>query len=369
MTSKYIYPIPNTIKSNKYKTKAKPLPTNCWVDQPEVLPAGSTKIELSRGYFAIVDEEDVPFLEKFNWSLKPDGGTAYAITRDQSKTEFKMHKVIMKVNNGEDIHIDHINHNGVDNRKANLRIISRADNQLNRRERTKEKNRFIGVLPALSGNNFTAWIPLTSGKVKKNFDDEVIAARYYDYMVTQDKGPTVKTNLSKGRFTQQELESFGGKISNPLEEVEVAADIKYQSNMVCLTANEFKKMVHKLADKEKPQLEAFTKDNVVTICSKIPDLERTEDKDILVGDLLKILWDKDPTKKVLLESKNGLGVLPVDFTYFNSENDFVLSLDEDNLLQKSLAESQSRVTLLEETLRTTEAELKRANQIITELGL
>jgi hypothetical protein len=244
--SNYIPPTPPSRKNKKHnRKKVIPLPENCWVDQPDILPEFCRKIELSRGLFAIVDEEDVEFLNKFTWSVKPDGGTCYAVT-NTDKTEYKMHRVVMKVNNGKEITIDHINHNGLDNRKSNLRIISRSENQLNRRDRTKDKNRFIGVLPSFSGNNFTAWIPLTSGKVKKNFDNEVIAARYYDYMMIKDKGPEIKTNLSKGRFTQAELDSFGGKVSNPLQQIEVAAGIKYQSGMVALDPLQFETLTNKI---------------------------------------------------------------------------------------------------------------------------
>jgi hypothetical protein len=49
--------------------------------------------------------------------------------------------------------------------------------------------------------------------------------------------------------------------------------------------------------------------------------------------------------------------------------EFSKLIDRLETAEKDLAESQKRVTLLEETLRISEAELKSANKTITELGL
>lgn len=200
---------------------------------------------MSRGLFAIVDEEDFEFLDKFTWSAKQDGRTFYAVT-NVNKVEHKMHKVVMRVNVGEDITIDHINGSGLTNTKDNLQIVSRSENQEKRRKKTKLKNRFIGVLPGLSGG-FTVWFALNGKKTKKNFQDELTAARYYDYLTTYHKGAGAKTNLSDGRFTQAELDSFGGEITNPLFDMELEEGIKFSRNMVCLSEEEFRGIVHRLA--------------------------------------------------------------------------------------------------------------------------
>ena len=56
-----------------------------------------------------------------------------------------MHGEILKVADGK--FVDHINHNGLDNRKANLRPATRAENNRNRRKWSKRKcgSRFKGV--------------------------------------------------------------------------------------------------------------------------------------------------------------------------------------------------------------------------------
>jgi len=54
-----------------------------------------------------------------------------------------MHRVIMSP--PIDKVIDHINHNGLDNRKINLRICSNRENLLNRRKRITKTNKKVGI--------------------------------------------------------------------------------------------------------------------------------------------------------------------------------------------------------------------------------
>ena len=56
----------------------------------------------------------------------------------------KMHRLIL--NASDDIQVDHINHNGLDNRKGNLRLCSCSQNCMNRNTRSKTSSRFKGVV-------------------------------------------------------------------------------------------------------------------------------------------------------------------------------------------------------------------------------
>lgn len=203
----YIDPIPPK-STNKYKVKPRPLPAECVVEQPEILPNGSAKIELTRGLFAIVDQDMVEDLSRFNWSAAPDYRTCYALTRDIHQNTIRMHKHVMKIQNGSGAMIDHINGNGLDNRRENLRITNHSLNQLNRRDRTKLKKRFKGVCKGPVQGYVAMW--KVDGKlVKKNFTNEVDAAMYYDSMIIKHKGPKSKTNLSMGRYRPEELSAAG----------------------------------------------------------------------------------------------------------------------------------------------------------------
>lgn len=83
-------------------------------------------IKSKQGDEILVDREDKERLSKYLWSVYD----RYAETNINGHT-IKMHRFIMDIHD-IDIHIDHINHNPLDNRKVNLRLCNRFQNQQNR---------------------------------------------------------------------------------------------------------------------------------------------------------------------------------------------------------------------------------------------
>jgi hypothetical protein len=202
----YIEPIPKA-SIWKNNVKPRPLPENCIVDQPDILPENSSRIELTRGLFALVDNDMVENLNRFSWSAAPDYRTCYALTVDANGNNIRMHRHILRVNLGVKVHIDHINGNGLDNRRCNLRIVTHSENQMNRRPKKKTKNRFKGVVPGMT-KDFQVLYKIDGKRKKKNFTNEVEAARFYDDIVMKHYKPGSKTNLSLGKYTPEELASF-----------------------------------------------------------------------------------------------------------------------------------------------------------------
>lgn len=109
------------------------------------------QIPLTKGFYATVDEADYPALSKFNWQVLESGGLRYAVRRASlfSNTPKKiqlMHRDIMKPAKG--MSIDHINHDGLDNRRSNLRASTVSQNNANSRPRTKRpESGYPGVRP------------------------------------------------------------------------------------------------------------------------------------------------------------------------------------------------------------------------------
>ncbi len=105
------------------------------------------KIHLTQGKYAIVDPEDYKELAKYQWYAKGCKRRFYAERWDSSGikgTCVKMHQVIMGTAEGKVI--DHINHNGMDNRKANLRFATAQQNTWNKRKkRGNSSSRYKGV--------------------------------------------------------------------------------------------------------------------------------------------------------------------------------------------------------------------------------
>jgi hypothetical protein len=92
-------------------------------------------IPLTKGLIALVDPIDFDYLAEFSWIADDSSTTnyAYRVTKNSEgkRTNTRMHIDIVKrmglKRNPSDC-IDHINGNGIDNRRCNLRVITRSQN-------------------------------------------------------------------------------------------------------------------------------------------------------------------------------------------------------------------------------------------------
>lgn len=97
-----------------------------------------------KGRFAIVDNDDYERLNKYRWHAAPHHLTAYVRSRPKRRVTIFMHRLIMDAKIGQSI--DHINGNGLDNRKHNLRFCTARENCWNQHGKRKSTtSRFIGV--------------------------------------------------------------------------------------------------------------------------------------------------------------------------------------------------------------------------------
>lgn len=144
-------------------------------------------IALTQGKVAIVDDEDFEYLNQWKWYAQRDPtiNGSYAARQEymgsingkQKKKLILMHRLIM--NCPPRMYIDHINHDRLDNRKENLRIVSNRQNQQNSRRTGVSKYR--GVSWSKWRNKWVAAIQI-DGKQKHlgSFDDEKEAAKAYE---------------------------------------------------------------------------------------------------------------------------------------------------------------------------------------------
>ena len=86
------------------------------------------EIPLTMGKIAIVDYEDYEWLNQWKWHASKHGRRFYA--RCSSGLKKYMHQVIINPRPG--FEPDHINRNGLDNRRCNLREVTRRQNALNK---------------------------------------------------------------------------------------------------------------------------------------------------------------------------------------------------------------------------------------------
>jgi len=90
------------------------------------------EIPLSQGLVALVDDDDYPELIKYKWCAHKGQNTFYAEKVSRRMGVIRMHRIILGVPDG--LFTDHINGNGLDNRKENLRIVTNRENSQNRHQ-------------------------------------------------------------------------------------------------------------------------------------------------------------------------------------------------------------------------------------------
>lgn len=105
-------------------------------------------LELSQGYKTIVDDEDYEKLAKYKWHSRVTKNTVYAKRSEHGKTIY-LHKEILSSNDM----IDHINGNGLDNRRSNLRICTRSENLMNsKKPKAPATSKYKGVHKVKKGS-------------------------------------------------------------------------------------------------------------------------------------------------------------------------------------------------------------------------
>src|SRR3990167_6584732 len=109
------------------------------------------KIKLTRGKYALVDDKDHNWLNQWKWYTKFTKWTYYVV-RDQHilgsgkneiKKRIRMHRLIMDCPRNKVI--DHKDHNGLNNQRSNLRIVTSSQNNMNNRLRSDNTSKFKGV--------------------------------------------------------------------------------------------------------------------------------------------------------------------------------------------------------------------------------
>ncbi len=141
------------------------------------------KIYLGQDEWTIVELRDYYSFSKYNWifircNKKPYAVSEFKIGRKKTKRTY-LHRAIMKPR-GRKL-VDHKNGDGLDNRRANLRLATRSQNACNKAKRSNASSKYFGVY-------FDKESCLWGTSIKQNgktiylgrFDSEIDAARAHD---------------------------------------------------------------------------------------------------------------------------------------------------------------------------------------------
>lgn len=114
------------------------------------------EIALTRGFVALVDDADVPLIEHLPWHVLIDrSGKKYAVCTSSPQRTYRMHRLILGA--PPEQWVDHRNGDGLDNRRANIRLCTPSQNNINR-TRTPNSSGYHGVsLDARPGRSALPW--------------------------------------------------------------------------------------------------------------------------------------------------------------------------------------------------------------------
>ena len=138
------------------------------------------KIPLTQGQFALVDDSDYEWLMQWKWQAhwNPHTRSFYANmgwreTTDAPQKTIIMHRFILGLQIGDKRQGDHKNHNTLDNRRFNLRIVTTQGNSWNRKATVGyywvPKARKYRAIIGVNGNNIHLGYHITPESARKAY--------------------------------------------------------------------------------------------------------------------------------------------------------------------------------------------------------
>lgn len=156
----------------------------------------AVEVPLTRGYVAIVDAADAERVLAYRWFAQPNVRNVYAIRGirrpDGVRTTQSLHKFLT----GFAV-TDHVNGDGLDNRRSNLRDATTAENGRNRRRQSNNASGFKGVFWNKADRKWRASIGVTDGKRQHLgcFSTPEAAAQAYDEAAREMYGEYASVNF------------------------------------------------------------------------------------------------------------------------------------------------------------------------------
>ena len=170
--------------------------------------------------FALVDDEDYEFLNKWKWHASKAGDNLYVTRAEYSPITKKqipilIHRLIMGFPEG--VFIDHKDRNSLNNQKSNLRICTVAENAKNKKSSKGSSSKYLGVYFHTSKHTVitkkygerlylsSAWVAQIEyggkGYNLGRFKTEIEAAKAYNNAASKHHGEFANLNV----FTNQEV--------------------------------------------------------------------------------------------------------------------------------------------------------------------
>lgn len=142
------------------------------------------QIQLTKGFAVEVDAEDFARFGHLNWAaaVSKDGRRIYAVRHTSRRVDYRtllLHREIIGAPEGFDV--DHIDHDTLNCRRANLRLATKPQNGANRGPNTNNSSGYKGVTWDRQTGRWRAQIKFNRRHLAiGRFDSVEDAARAYD---------------------------------------------------------------------------------------------------------------------------------------------------------------------------------------------
>ncbi len=158
------------------------------------------RIHLNQGFETCVDDGDFEGLNQKRWRVVFSHNRPYArhSWKENGRTKsVYMHREILNLPEGQEA--DHIDGNGLNNQRSNLRLCTRQQNQCNRKISANNKTGFKGVYCVKQSKGYRATIQVfRKSMYLGTFLTAAIAAEAYDRAAIKNFGEFALTNRQLG---------------------------------------------------------------------------------------------------------------------------------------------------------------------------
>lgn len=155
------------------------------------------EIKLTQGKVAMVDDEDFERINQFKWHAhKPTASRTYYAVRNglpKGKRIF-LHREIMQTD--KDLTVDHIDHDGLNNQKSNLRNCTHQQNTSNKSAHKNSTSKYVGVSFDKARNKWAAGIKINYKRIALGrYITEEGAAEAYNIAAKKLHGEFANINI------------------------------------------------------------------------------------------------------------------------------------------------------------------------------
>lgn len=148
-------------------------------------------------FYAKIDEEDFELVAAIHWGLLRSVGNEhlqYACGWKTGVGTVSLHRLVMRAAKGQ--RIDHINGDGLDCRKSNLRFCTHSENMANRsKSRSAPSSKYLGVYFDRSKSRYIAEVNKNGNRFRGTSKSEMTAARKYNDLALKHHGEFARLNI------------------------------------------------------------------------------------------------------------------------------------------------------------------------------